>query len=111
MFTHRFVRSCRVSSRLKGKSSCRRALLRSEASSTRVVFPLFLVAAASAATVSVERSPRASIAEDSDGKAGDAEMEVSRSIYYKAEVCSPQPRGHLEDTGSKEAELSSQLAS
>ncbi|KAI4208974.1 MAG: hypothetical protein L6R36_009550, partial [Xanthoria steineri] len=37
--------------------------------------------AVSAATASVECSPRASTAEDSDGKAGDAEMEVSRSIY------------------------------
>lgn len=44
--------------------------------------------AASGATNFVDWSPRASTAEHSDGKAGDAEMEVSRSIY-KAQVRFP----------------------
>lgn len=46
--------------------------------------------ATSGTTVSVESSPRASTAEDSDSKAGGAEMEISRSNYYKAEVRFPQ---------------------
>lgn len=57
--------------------------------------------AVSAATASVECSPRASTAEDSDGKAGDAEMEVSRSIYKaKVRYVFPSIMVQIEDTGS-----------
>ncbi|KAI4237546.1 MAG: hypothetical protein LQ349_001764 [Xanthoria aureola] len=48
--------------------------------------------AASGATNSVDWSPRASTAENPDGKAGDAEMEVSRSIYKAQPICIlPEP--------------------